>query len=754
MRFLFAACLLLLLPTAPRAEPATESMVLVGPAMRNLVVDFPGDVLGDLRASRWDSAASGLLAMDREHLADGQERDWAFVTGWALVQAEREAEAETLLELISTNSTAPKSYVHFVRGRVLLATKEVDAALEELTKVEERSLLFEPAVLTRAAVHLEQKQEEQAKELFGRLVDGDERHNPEALIGLARLVEPDEAYPLLRQVWWAYPRSDHSIEAVRLIAEGSPGATWQEVGRRAENLMGLREYSAVITETGRRLTELKEDRSVDACRFLYARGRSYYKQNQLSNSIAGFGDIGERCAGVDDNYGAKGLYLKGTAETRKRSYTSSAKTFVQLADNYPKHSMADDGLTLGGVALSETDNIEGARALWRRALKEFPSGDTTPEAGFRLAWSYYEEGRGDEAQKVAAELGQLPLKGDANYVAAGKYWAARWALYPNIKTPTVPAEDAAKKEQAVAGWKKLCQEQPHSFYAILAYSRLVEVAPEVAAVVAQRPADHDNGEQNEPWLIRLDVFENPHYRTGIDLARLGLIRQARTEWWEVDSDEFLATEMAWLVELRIANDDWLFAHDSFRHWLKKWPPQTIEWQQPQVLRLAYPDRYWDIVQDVTQGDPFDSRLFHALVREESNFNRSIVSFAGAIGLSQLMPLTAADTAKLLRMTVSNSDLTEPRINLKIGSYYFEKLHGQFGDSPYLSLAGYNAGPGRVTRWRREWGDIPTDEYVERIPYKETRGYVRRVMGTWQLMHWQFDGGDAFFDLSALNHHAL
>ena len=751
MRLLLAALFLLFSPGAAQGEPTTESMVLVGPAMRTLAVDFPGDVLGDLSASRWDSAANGLLAMNQEHLTDGQARDWAFVTAWALLQVEREAEAETLLDSISTNSTAPEAYVHFVRGRILLAAKKIDEALEELARVDENSLLYDQAILARAAVHLEREQKDKAKELFGRLLH-DDTGNPDALLGLARLEEAEAAYPLLRRIWWAYPRSDHSIEAVRLIGEGSPSPTWQEVGRRAENLMGLHEYDAAITETGRRLAELKDDRTVDACRFLYARGRSFYKKNQLSNAISGFGDIGDRCSGVDDEYGAKGLFLKGTAEYRKRSYSASAKTFVQLTDNYGKHTMADDGLTLGGVSLLDAQDVEGARALWRRALTEFPEGDTTPEAGFRLAWSYYEEGRGDEARQVAEELGKLPLKGDADYVAAGKYWAARWALYPNIKSPTIPIEDAA--EQAIAGWQRLCHEQPHSFYSILAYSRLVEVAPEVAKETAKRSVDHDRGDQQEPWLIRLKVFEDPHYRSGIDLARLGLIHQARTEWWEVDSDELLATEMAWLIELRIANDDWLYAHDAFRHWLKKWPPQTIEWQQAQVLRLAYPDRYWDVVQDVTQGDPFDARLFHALVREESNFNRNIVSFAGAIGLSQLMPQTAADTAKLLRLTVGTSDLKEPRTNLKIGSYYFEKLHGQFNDSPYLSLAAYNAGPGRVGRWWGEWGDIPTDEYVERIPYKETRGYVRRVMGTWQLMHWQFDGQDAFFDLSAHNHHAL
>jgi soluble lytic murein transglycosylase len=77
---------------------------------------------------------------------------------------------------------------------------------------------------------------------------------------------------------------------------------------------------------------------------------------------------------------------------------------------------------------------------------------------------------------------------------------------------------------------------------------------------------------------------------------------------------------------------------------------------------------------------------------------------------------------------------------------------QVDGNPYLSLAAYNAGPGRVSQWKGRWGNIPTDEYIEQIPFKETRGYVKRVMGTWQLMRWHFDKGDPFVNLSKFNHH--
>ena len=108
----------------------------------------------------------------------------------------------------------------------------------------------------------------------------------------------------------------------------------------------------------------------------------------------------------------------------------------------------------------------------------------------------------------------------------------------------------------------------------------------------------------------------------------------------------------------------------------------------------------------------------------------------------------------MKLKISMADLDNPRTNLRIGSRYFNTVYRQFRQSPYLALAAYNAGGGRVNQWHERWGDVPTDEYVERIPFRETRHYVKRVMGSWQIMHWEFDQGPAFPDLSGLNHYAF
>lgn len=733
-------------------------MAVIGPSLRLPSLELSDDVRTNLRNRRWADASRGLLAMDPNKLVGSQKGDWAFLVAWSLVHSDQAAKAVAYLPLIADADCVPAEYYALVEGEALRAAGKPLEALAALDRVGEETAAWPRAAVQRAEVLRELERTAEAWAIYEQLAARPDPAPgaPLALVALAKHkgVGSDQAYTLLRRVWTHYPRSDEAVEATRMLATYTTPATWQEVGQRAERLMDQGDYAGAILETERRVAEAKGN-DVDACRFHYVRGRSLYRSNKLTASIAAFGDIGDRCKGVEPDYGARSLYLLGQAQFRTRDFVGSAASNVKIADHYPKSSFADDGLTHAGIALQELGDLEGALAVWTRALDEQPTGDTVPESTFRVGFALYMDGKPEEARVILKKLGELPLGAGWVDVAAGRYWAARLALYPDVNAPTVAVKDAKRRQEAIDGWRKLCEEMPHSFYAILAWSRLKEVAPEVAAELTKRPDGHVRGDDGAPWVVRLAFLDDPAIRSGVDLARLGLIQEARAEWGALDAEQFLGDEMAWLIELRIVSGDWLFAHDSMRKWLLTHPPGTLGERQPQILRLAYPDRYWAEVQKHAVGYRYEPRLFHALCREESNFNAAIVSHANARGLSQIMPATGREIAGWYGTTITLDQLNDPDLNAKFGSRYLEAMHKQLGGSPYLSLAAYNAGAGRVNQWRGQWGDVPTDEYIERIPFKETRGYVKRVMGTWQIMRWQFDEQNpAFYDLSVHNHHAL
>jgi soluble lytic murein transglycosylase len=751
---------LLGLPASADESPHDEPMVIVGTPLRQHSYAIDDALKRALKSRDWSTAITNLERTSPDSLVGKSKGDWAFLLAWCLTHSDRGDEAFRLLPLIERDSHAPETYTALIRGEIHKGRGEWLQALESLAQVADSSVIYPRAAIQKAEVLRELGRTKEAFDLYEALVlrPDPAEGNDEALLALAVHygVGSDKSYPYLRRVWSGYPRTQASVRATKMLKTyaGRPGfkASWIDVGKRAERLMYQGDYLGAIAETDRRVGEAV-GRDEDTCRFRYVRGRSYYKKNQLTNAVNAFGDVGTRCAEADGDYGPKSLYLKSTAQFRRRDYTGSAKSWQQIPDLYPSHSMADDGLTQGGIALLEAGDLAGAQAMWRRALEVFPDGDTVPEATWRLAFSLYMDGDPSGAIEVAEALGQLPLKEDAVHVQAGRYWAARWKAYPDVDNPNVRVDDEEAVALATEEWRDLIEESPHSFYAILAGSRLYEVAPEVAAELAIRSEGHGAGDLSRPWVVRLSFYENPAVQDAVALARLGLIREARSEWSPI-LDDLRGDEMAWLMELRIMSGDWLYAHDAFRRWIRSHPVGTLGPRQAQVIRVAYPDRYWDLVQNAAQDDRYDPRLFHALVREESNFNRRIVSFAGAVGLSQLMPATAKETCGWMGKTYSLEALNDPETNLSIGARYLDAMHKQLSDSPYLSLAAYNAGAGRVGQWRRAWGNVPTDEYVERIPFRETREYVKRVMGTWQVMRFQFDDTAAIPDLSAFNHQAL
>ncbi|MBI3446558.1 MAG: lytic transglycosylase domain-containing protein [Magnetospirillum sp.] len=128
----------------------------------------------------------------------------------------------------------------------------------------------------------------------------------------------------------------------------------------------------------------------------------------------------------------------------------------------------------------------------------------------------------------------------------------------------------------------------------------------------------------------------------------------------------------------------------------------------------------------------EKALVLALIRQESGFVADIESPAGARGLMQLLPSTASKIARAIKLKFHADKLDDPNFNVRVGSAYLNDLVGEFQGSYILALASYNAGPGRARRWMREYGDprdpsVDVVDWIEMIPFSETRNYVQRVM---------------------------
>ncbi|MEK9967896.1 MAG: lytic transglycosylase domain-containing protein, partial [Ferrovibrio sp.] len=147
-----------------------------------------------------------------------------------------------------------------------------------------------------------------------------------------------------------------------------------------------------------------------------------------------------------------------------------------------------------------------------------------------------------------------------------------------------------------------------------------------------------------------------------------------------------------------------------------------------LLHEAYP-----LVEPMLRIDDPETALVLALSRQESEFNQTAVSQAGARGLMQLMPATAKGVAKDLKVGFDQRQLTQnASYNVRLGSHYLKGLLQNWDNNYVLALAGYNAGEARVRRWIQDWGDprqpnVDVIDWIELIPFSETRNYVQRVL---------------------------
>ena len=151
-----------------------------------------------------------------------------------------------------------------------------------------------------------------------------------------------------------------------------------------------------------------------------------------------------------------------------------------------------------------------------------------------------------------------------------------------------------------------------------------------------------------------------------------------------------------------------------------------------ILKKIYPLKYSEYVEKYSKEYEIDPYMTYAIIKAESNFKENSKSTSNAIGLMQIMESTATETASKMDLNITEEDLFEPELNIKIGLYYFAILLEKYNGNEKLAIIAYNAGIGNVDKWIKE-GVIKADgTNIENVPFKETNNYVRRILRYYQI----------------------
>jgi soluble lytic murein transglycosylase len=676
------------------------------------------------------------------------------------------AEKASSTEVHMGSAGIPPGGLELLRARLALAAGLPDEARTLLSSVPPGIRLSREAAFQRGRAELASGLRLEAVATFQGLVDS---HDPaqegmdpaagDALAALMPLVSAAERDQDLPKLWsWFPDRPDSPADA-----DLPQPPTLAQAARRGEILQARGAFDQAVALLEPRLGEMTGS-GEDACRARYALGRAQSRLNQPTKAVSALEGTPADCASVG-SYGVRSAYLLGRAEEKRGRHRVAASVFLGLERVWPDDPLADDALVLAGESLERAGDHAAAISAWDRAIDRHasgahPGGDLVARGGFQKAWSLYTHGQPDAARTAALALADLPADCELAFSAAGLYLAGRWSLYPNAKAPE--KSDQAGLPEAVRCWRRLCQEQPWTYWAALAFAGLKTEAPSEAAALQAEAALPDaspaaaapigtESERHRQWHLRRTFYEAPAMQAARMLLAFGLIDEASAELATLDLHDASPSERAWLTLSRDAAGDGLAAYIELRAWAGSWAPQATDPEAADLLRVVFPNRWWPQVQAASRGYSFPPRFFHAILRVESNFDDRAQSSAGARGLGQIMPSTGRTVGRWLGMQVEPDDLFDPTVNLRLGARYQQSLFARFHDNPFLVAAAYNAGEGRVERWLGERGDLPLDDFVEAIPFEETRLYVHRVVGTWQALRWL--DGDGFPELSAYWRHA-
>ena len=385
-----------------------------------------------------------------------------------------------------------------------------------------------------------------------------------------------------------------------------------------------------------------------------------------------------------------------------------AQTAALVAD-FPDSSWSEEALNNLGTHYILTNDDALAAKTFRDLYEKFPTGARAERAAWKYGWWSYKNGNYPETVRVfeSAALGFAR----SDYRPSFLYWAAR--SHAKLGAGT----------QADTRLRLVYADYGNSYYGRLAERQLTRRAGTITATDGVRLASRDQPPVPDAQPIPTEGLIRLLLANGLYDDALGELRYAQRAWGR--SSRLDAT-IAWAYhqkgELRRAIS-----------LMRRTYPQhlTAGGQElpPEILQVIFPLTYWGSIRRQSALRGLDPYLVAALIAQESTFDPQVKSAANAWGLMQVVPATGRRLTRSLGIrNFTTASLTDPEINLRLGTLYFSRLVERFGGT-YYALASYNAGENRVVRWMAARPGLDEDEFIDDIPFPETQNYVKRILGT-------------------------
>jgi soluble lytic murein transglycosylase len=403
-----------------------------------------------------------------------------------------------------------------------------------------------------------------------------------------------------------------------------------------------------------------------------------------------------------------GLALRGLASL---SQGEEALSYLQnVINKFPEQ--APEALMQKASILTNLGRYQLAKQAKESLINNYSNSDQAANYRWQVAKSFAKSGDLASAWQWAQEITANNPESDVTPKAA--FWIGKWA------------QKLGRNSQAEEAFEYVINNYPQSYYAwrsavqlganVGDFQTVRQLTPEVVKPKVRPLPPAGSMAFKELFLLgededAIDLFtaetSNKNELTVAEQFTEGLLQQ-------IQGNNLKGINLIWSLK-------------------KKEEPQEVkEWQilrkSPEYWQALFPFPYEDLILQWSEKRELNPFLVTGLIRQESRFEPEIKSPVGATGLMQVMPSTGKWIAP--QINLKDYSLTNPNDSLNLGTWYLDYTHKIYKDNSLLAIASYNAGPGNVSNWVEKYNLDDFDEFVENIPFRETKGYVETVFGNY------------------------
>jgi soluble lytic murein transglycosylase len=418
---------------------------------------------------------------------------------------------------------------------------------------------------------------------------------------------------------------------------------------------------------------------------------------------------------TSDDAGARRMYLLMELARDKGDSTTQQSIVEQMETRFPDSPWLAEALYSSGNMYLLLKDYPHAITYYGELARRFPTSKYAPSAHWRAGWFNYRLGQYDEAARLFDE--QIRVYAGGKEIPSALYWRGR--IY----------EDQEHKPSAAAAYYRTVPRVfPHYYYAMLAQYRLTQLSD----VTPDTIADLDALKPVPIPELTDDVPEDdPHVVKARLLANAGLNEYIEPEIHASDgSDEWGAFAEA---EIYASYGESWRAMRLLKRAIPFYTSAPLEAIPVAYWRILFPEMYWTDIKADAERNGLDPFMVASLIRQETEFNPVAVSNKNAYGLMQILPSVGRSLAKEEGFRhFQTNELLDPATNIRLGTHYLKQTLDKFGGQPEYAFAAYNAGDDRVIDWQSVGNYHGIDEFVESIPFSETREYVEAILRNEQI----------------------